>query len=76
VVKDLGKMETYVGCQIIENEQRDTIWLYHQPQLLKHLKEQFGEMVSHLQTVKTPASPRTNISRPEKGDTLISATDQ
>jgi Reverse transcriptase (RNA-dependent DNA polymerase) len=28
VVKDLGKMETFVGCQIIENEQRDTIWLH------------------------------------------------
>jgi Reverse transcriptase (RNA-dependent DNA polymerase) len=75
VVKDLGKMETFVGCQIIENEQRNTIWL-HQPKLIKHLKEQFGELVANLKPVKTPAAPRTNISRPEKGDTLISAADQ
>ena len=75
MVKDLGKMETFVGCQIIENEQRNTIWL-HQPKLIKHLKEQFGELVANLKPVKTPAAPRTNISRPEKGDTLISAADQ
>ena len=75
VVKDLGKMETFVGCQIIENPQKDTVWL-HQPKLLKHLKEQFGPLVANLKPVNTPASPRTNIGRPEKGDTLISATDQ
>jgi Reverse transcriptase (RNA-dependent DNA polymerase) len=75
VVKDLGKMETFVGCQIIENDKRDTIWL-HQPKLLKHLKEQFGELVSKVKPVTTPAAPRTIIVRPEKGDTLISATDQ
>ena len=33
-------------------------------------------MVANLKPVKTPAAPRTNISRPEKGDTLISAADQ
>ena len=33
-------------------------------------------MVANLKPVNTPASPRTNIGRQEKGDTLISATDQ
>jgi hypothetical protein len=75
VVKELGKMETFVGCLIIENEQRDTIWL-HQPKLIKHLNEKFGELVANHKPVTTPEAPRTHISRPKKGDTLISATDQ
>jgi hypothetical protein len=37
VVKDLGNMETFDGCKIINNKTNDTLYI-HQPKLLKHLK--------------------------------------
>jgi Reverse transcriptase (RNA-dependent DNA polymerase) len=75
IVKDLGKMEDFIGCNIIENEERDTIWI-HQPKLIKHLKEQFGDLVKDIKHHTTPASPKSIICRPQQGDVLILATDQ
>jgi hypothetical protein len=74
-VKYLGKLEYFVGCHIIENSTKDTIWI-HQPKLLKNLKENFGHLVSKTRTYRTPAGPKTSILRPQKGDTLISPKDQ
>jgi hypothetical protein len=68
-------MENYVGCNIIENEEQDTIWI-HQPKLIKHLKEQFGDLVKDFKHHTTPASPKSIICRPQQGDVLTSATDQ
>jgi hypothetical protein len=75
VVKDLGPVDTFVGCKIIENKEKDTIWI-HQPKLIKNLEEQFGPLVTDMRTYKTPAAPRTNIQRPKKGEILISSEDQ
>jgi Reverse transcriptase (RNA-dependent DNA polymerase) len=36
-VKDLGKLENFIGCKIIENQAKDTLWI-HQPKLLKTFK--------------------------------------
>jgi hypothetical protein len=44
VVKDLGNMETFVGCKIINNKTKDTVYI-HQPKLLEHLKQEFGGLV-------------------------------
>ena len=73
IVKDLGKMETFVGCKIIEHQ---NMTLIHQPKLIKHLKEQFGELVQNMKTYTTPAAPKTIITRPGKGELLISPQDQ
>jgi hypothetical protein len=75
IVKDLGKMETFVGCKIIKNETKDTIWIY-QPKLINNLREQFGDAVQSVREYKTPAAPRSINVRPQKGDTLISPSDQ
>jgi hypothetical protein len=48
-------METFVGCKIIKNNNGNTLWL-HQPKLIKHLKEQFGELVKDTKSTKTPAA--------------------
>jgi hypothetical protein len=40
-VKYLGKLDHFVGCHIIENQNKDTLWI-HQPKLLKHLKETYS----------------------------------
>jgi hypothetical protein len=36
-VKYLGKLENFIGCILIKNSEKDTIWI-HQPKLFKHLK--------------------------------------
>jgi hypothetical protein len=68
-------MENFVGCNIIKKEEQDTIWI-HQPKLIKHLKEQFGDLVKDIKHHTTPASPKSFIVRPQQGDVLILATDQ
>jgi hypothetical protein len=67
VVKDLGPIHTFVGCKIIDNKEKDTIWI-HQPKLIKNLEEQFGPLVAGMITYKTPVAPRTNIPGPKKGE--------
>ena len=39
-VKYLGQMEHFVGCHLIENKEKDTLWI-HQPKLMKNLKTHF-----------------------------------
>jgi hypothetical protein len=75
VVKNLGKMEDFVGCKILTNKENNTIWL-HQPKLIKHLKEQFGSLVENLKQYTTPAAPKSIIIRPETDDNLLTLTDQ
>jgi hypothetical protein len=38
VVKDLGEMEAFVGCKILNNKEKDTVYI-HQPNLVTHLKQ-------------------------------------
>jgi hypothetical protein len=71
VFKELGKMESFVGCKIIENKSKNTNYI-HQPNLLNNLKEQFGAMVESLKDFETPAPPQTIIKRPDQGDRLLS----
>jgi hypothetical protein len=47
VVKHLAEMETFVGCKILNNKERYTVYI-HQPKLIKHLKEKFGALVESL----------------------------
>jgi len=74
-VKVLGPLEHYVGCHIIENKEKDTIWI-HQPKLLKHLEESFGHFITTTRNFATPAGPKTTIIRPQMGDPLITAEEQ
>jgi hypothetical protein len=74
-VKDLGKLENFIGCRIIENQEKGIIWI-HQPKLLKHLKLTFGNLLEDVRDYKTPAAPKTGISRPDKDDPKLSAEDQ
>jgi hypothetical protein len=75
MVKDIGKMENFVGCNNIKNKEQDTVWI-HQPKSIKHLKEQFGDLVKHIKPHTTPASPKSIICRPQLRDVLILAADQ
>jgi hypothetical protein len=75
VGKDLGPIDTVIGCKINEKKEKDTIWI-HQPKLIKNIEEQFRPLVAEMRTYKTSAAPRTNIQHPKKGDILISSEDQ
>ena len=74
-VKDLGEMKKFIGCHLMENKAKDTIWI-HQPKLLKHLEESFKPLMKTERVFKTPAAPNTIIMRPEKDAPLISSKDQ
>ena len=74
-VKDLGKLENFIGCKLIENKEKDTIWI-HQPKLFKHLEQTFGKLIEGVKNYTTPAAPKTTIMRPQPGDPLISTEQQ
>jgi len=74
-VKYLGKMEHFVGCHLIENETKDTIWI-HQPKLIKNLKKSFGDLIKTERVFNTPGAPKTVIMRPLKDDPLLNEDDQ
>ena len=74
-VKYLGEMEYFVGCRLLENKEKDTLWI-HQPKLIKNLKLHFGELVESVKFYSTPAIPRTVILRPKVTDARLSAEDQ
>ena len=50
--------------------------LIHQPKLLKHLEADFKKLIGKPKQYSTPAGPKTIIMRPEKGDKLISKSEQ
>jgi hypothetical protein len=74
-IKGMGPLKHFVGCHIIENAAKDTIWV-HQPKLLKDLQKKFGPTVESSRTYRTPAAPRTIVMRPQEGDMLISPEKQ
>jgi hypothetical protein len=75
VVKDLGEMETFVGCKIINNKTNDTVYI-HQPKLSLHLKQEFGALVKSLKEFKTPAPPRSMVKCLDKEDVFIAVEQQ
>jgi hypothetical protein len=74
-VKDLGTMKHSVGCPIIENKDKDTIYI-HQPKLIKHLEEAFGSYVTTSKVSITPGAPKYVVMRPGKGDPLLKPEEQ
>jgi hypothetical protein len=57
-VKTLSKLENFIGCKLIENEEKDTIWI-HQPKLSKHLEPNFVSFIKYLREYK-PCHTRNN----------------
>ena len=74
-VKYLGDMEYFVGCRLIRNKERDTLWI-HQPKLIKNLKLHFGELVKSVKFYATPAIARSVVVRPTVTDARLSIEDQ
>jgi hypothetical protein len=75
VVKDLGKLEYFVGCRIIRDPHNKNRAFIHQPKLLEHLRKEFKHL-GKIRDFKTPAGPKTTIIRPVKEDKLITKKEQ
>jgi hypothetical protein len=71
----LEQLKNFVGCHIIENKEKDTIYI-HQPKLIKHLEEEFGSDVTTGKVNITPGAPKYVVMRPEKGDPLLTPEQQ
>jgi transposase InsO family protein len=74
-VKELGNLEHFVGCHLVENKHAKCMNI-HQPKLLKHLREEFKEKIGPKKEYKTPAGPKTMIMRPQPDDPLITTDEQ
>jgi hypothetical protein len=74
-VKDLGKLEHFVGCHLIEKQNNEFLNI-HQPKLLKHLSETFGSLLTTTKEYNTPAGPKTMVIRLKHGDPRINKEKQ
>jgi hypothetical protein len=74
-VKDLGNMEHFVGCHLIESADKKTIYI-HQPKLIKHLEDTFGSLVKTNSCNLTPGAPKTVIMRPQPEDPKLNPEEQ
>jgi hypothetical protein len=75
-VKDLWKLEHFIGCHMIEDIKNKNKMYIHQPKLLKHLHEEFKHLIGKPKQYKTPAGPKTCIIRPAPEDKLIKKQEQ
>ena len=60
-------LSDYLSCKILFNKDRTKAWL-GQPHLIKNIKAKFGEMVSNLQTYRTPGTPNQGIIRTKEAE--------
>jgi Reverse transcriptase (RNA-dependent DNA polymerase) len=75
-VKNMGEMNKFVGCHIIDTTDKVGVWI-HQPKLLKNLMANFKDLIEESARVfKTPSASKSLIIRPEDGDPLISPENQ
>ena len=74
-VKSLGPLKNFVGCHLIRSKDGKTMYI-HQPKLLQHLEDSFGQYCKGNKYYLTPAAPKTVIVRPEDDMPLLSATSQ
>jgi hypothetical protein len=73
VIKCLGKVNEYVGCQITNQEGLLDI---KQPDIVKSLEKKFGKLIKEINAITTPAITRSIVMRPVEGDSLLSTSEQ
>jgi hypothetical protein len=65
MIKERGPMKNFVGCQILINKARDTIWI-NQPKLIQNLELNFTKLICTDRIFKTPAATKSVVMRPVK----------
>ena len=71
-VKDLGKMESFVGFQLVEDKKEETVYLY-QPKIIKRIEQKFGHLIKTDREYKTPGAPGIMVVRPNPDDPKLDA---
>ena len=76
-IKSEGKLNDFLGCNIIKDKDQTTCWL-HQPHLIKKLEKNFGEKVKKIRKPSTPGTPGKILYklREEDGATPLSNENQ
>jgi hypothetical protein len=74
-VKDLGEVKNFVGCRLVHSTDGKTIHIF-QPKLIKNLEDSFSQYINTNRKFQTPGAPKTVVTRPEKGDNVLSPKDQ
>ena len=69
-IKNLGPVQDYVGCHLVLNPKKDTMWIL-QPKLILELKKKFGAMVEGGREAVLPAAPKFVAMRPTEGEPTI-----
>jgi Reverse transcriptase (RNA-dependent DNA polymerase) len=74
-LKNMGKMEQYVGCHLIESKEKTTVWI-HLPKIIKHLENMLKEVNTTEGVYKTSVGPRAVIMQQGPEDLKINDVDQ
>ena len=72
-IKDLGRMNEYVGCTIIPD--KDKVYLV-QPDLVVKMVKNFGNEIKDLYVYNTPSGPGDTIIRPAEKNGLLGLVEQ
>ena len=63
ILKIAEGLQDYLSCEIKFSGDKKCAWL-GQPHLIKNLENKFGKLVNHIQSHKTPGTPKLLIVRP------------
>ena len=74
-IKILGTVSDYVGCHLVVNKKRDTMYIV-QPKLIRELKKKFGPQVKTRREAGLPAAPKFVAMRPVEGEPTIDEAEQ
>jgi len=61
-IKETEDLKDYLSCELVESEDKSTIWI-HQPHLLEKLDKFYGYLVNKSKVYATPGTPRISIIR-------------
>ena len=74
-IKVLNKLTNYLSCSIQVSPDKSKAWI-GQPHLVEKLCVKFGELVSKMQSYRTPGTPRQRITKVKDDELKISKEDQ
>ena len=75
MLKIVEGLQDYLSCKIKFSNNKKHAWL-EQPHLIKNLENKFGGLFNHIQSYKTPSTPKFLIVRPTEEIKKISIEDQ
>ncbi len=75
VLKIEENVRDYLGCEIAFTKEKNRMWI-GQPDLLKKLERNFGDIVKNVKIPQTPGTPHVTLQKPNEDSTLLSDEEQ